>query len=226
MPNVAQGVGAAIGENARVSAADETLFDLPDDARRPAARIVLLTGASGSGKTSLTRRLGLPVVQLDDFYRDHDHPQMPTRFGIVDWDDPRSWDADAAVAALVELCTTGECDVPVYDIPSSQRTGMRRVDAAGAPVVLAEGIFAAHVVDRLRTEGILADAICLARPAVVTAWFRLLRDLGERRKPPLTLVRRGWGLMRDEPRLVADWTARGCRPCTPERAEQDIRALL
>lgn len=203
-----------------------TLFDLPDDVRRPRARVVLMTGASGSGKTSLTRRLGIPVVELDEFYRDQDHPDMPKRFGIVDWDDPQSWDADAAVAALVELCAVGEADIPIYDIPSSRRTGTTRLDVTEAPLVLAEGIFAAHIVERLRAEGVLADAICLARPAAVTAWFRLLRDLGERRKPPLTLVRRGWGLMRDEPRLVREWTALGCRPCTPAHAEADVRALL
>ncbi|BDZ41418.1 hypothetical protein GCM10025865_07170 [Paraoerskovia sediminicola] len=204
----------------------DALFDVPPGARTPGTRIVLLTGASGSGKTSLCRRLGLPVIELDDFYRDHDHPGMPLRFGIVDWDDPASWDADGALSALVELCATGETDVPVYDIPTSRRTGTTHVDVAGARVVVAEGIFAAELVRRARAEGILADAVCLARPAVVTAWFRFLRDMGERRKPPLTLVRRGVGLMRDEPRLVRGWTERGCRPVTPEQAEKDIRALL
>src|SRR5690606_3864548 len=46
------------------------LFDIPPGARRTPVRVVLLTGPSGSGKTSLTGRLGLPVVSLDDFYRD------------------------------------------------------------------------------------------------------------------------------------------------------------
>ncbi|GII98343.1 uridine kinase [Sediminihabitans luteus] len=204
---------------------DDALFDLPDGARSPRRRVVLLTGASGSGKTSLTRRLGLPVVQLDDFYRDLDHPAMPVRFGIVDWDDPASWDADAALDALDALCRDGAADVPVYDIPTSRRTGTTRLDVGDAPLVVAEGIFAAHLVTAVRERGILADAICLARPAVVTAWFRLLRDLGEMRKPPLTLVRRGWGLMRDEPRLVREWTALGCRPLTPAEAERTVRGL-
>ncbi|ROS76643.1 uridine kinase [Cellulomonas sp. PhB143] len=205
---------------------DDTLFDVPPGARSTPVRVVLLTGPSGSGKTALCRRLGLPVVHLDDFYRDVDHPRMPMRFGIVDWDDPESWDSGAALEALVELCRTGHAEVPVYDIPTSRRTGTARLDAEGAPVVVAEGIFAAELVASARAEGILADAVCLARPAVVSAWFRFLRDMGERRKPPLTLVRRGIGLMRDEPRLVRGWVRRGCRPVTPEQAERDIRALL
>ncbi|WP_336722269.1 ATP-binding protein [Cellulosimicrobium cellulans] len=202
------------------------LFDLPPGSRAVPTRIVLLTGASGSGKTSLTRRLGLPVVALDDFYLDHDHPDLPQRFGIVDWDDPRSWDATGAVAALVELARTGHADVPVYDIPTSRRTGTTHLDVTGSRVVLAEGIFAAEIVAACRAQDVLADAICLRRPRLMTFWFRLLRDLAEMRKPPLTLFRRGWGLLRAEPALVRHWESLGCRALTPAQAEKEIRALL
>jgi uridine kinase len=203
----------------------DALFDLSPEARRPTTRVVLLTGPSGCGKSALTRRLGLPTVALDDFYRDHDHPGMPQRFGIVDWDDPASWDADAATDALRTLVTTGRAEVPVYDIPTSRRTGTTTVETQGERVVVAEGVFAAELVARLRAEGLLADAICVARPRMVTFWFRLLRDVAESRKPLPTLLRRGWGLMRAEPALVARWTALGCRPLSPVVAEREIRRV-
>ena len=85
----------------------DALFDVPEGARRPRVRVVLLTGPSGCGKTELTRRLGLPVVALDDFYLDGDHPDLPRAHGIVDWDDPRSWDGAGALAALREVAATG-----------------------------------------------------------------------------------------------------------------------
>ena len=76
---------------------------LPRPAAPPRARVVLLSGPSGSGKSSLAARVGLPTVCLDDFYRDGDDagPAGRRPLGIVDWDDPASWDADRAVAALV-----------------------------------------------------------------------------------------------------------------------------
>jgi uridine kinase len=206
------------------------LFDRPAPrAVRPRARVVLLCGPSGSGKTSLTRRLGLPVLQLDDFYRDADDtgtdPPMPHRFGIVDWDDPDSWDGRAALQTLVRLCVDTVADVPVYDIPTSRRTGTARLDLAGAPVVLAEGIFAAHLVASCREAGVLADALCLRMSPAVTFWRRLARDLSESRKPPLTLARRGLALMRDEPALVEQWVALGCRPVSVAEAEAAVRAV-
>ena len=197
------------------------------------ARVVLLAGASGSGKTSLTRRVGLPTLALDDFYRDGDDarrdPPLPMRFGIVDWDDPASWDADAALAAVERLCRTGAADVPVYDIPTSRRTGTARFDLGDSRVFVAEGIFAAELVPRLRAhpegERLLADALCLTLHPAVTFGRRLLRDLAEMRKPPLTLVRRGFALARGERALVARWIALGCRPCSIPEAEAELRAL-
>ena len=197
------------------------------------ARVVLLAGPSGSGKTSLTRRVGLPVLALDDFYRDSDDvrtdPPLPRRFGIVDWDDPASWDAAAATAAVVQLCRNGVTDVPVYDIPTSRRTGTHRLDLAGAPVFVAEGIFAAELVPLLRAlpdgDQLLAHALCLTLHPAVTFGRRLLRDLAEMRKPPLTLVRRGLGLAWSERALVERWTRLGCRPCSIPEAEVTLRSL-
>jgi uridine kinase len=190
---------------------------------------VLLAGASGSGKTSLTRRTGLPTLALDDFYRDADDPRhdppLPRRFGIVDWDDPASWDAAAALAAVEALCRNGAADVPVYDIPTSRRTGTVRVDLGGRNLFVAEGIFAAELVAAAGERGLLADALCLTLHPAVTFGRRLLRDLAEMRKPPLTLLRRGLALARAERGLVDRWTALGCRPCSPAEAERTLRAL-
>ncbi|WP_328798982.1 uridine kinase family protein [Puerhibacterium puerhi] len=203
----------------------DALFDVPPEARRPRVRVVLLTGPSGSGKSALVRRLGLPAVMLDDFYLDGDHPGLPRRFGIVDWDDAGSWDREGALEALRTLATSGRAEVPVYDIPTNRRTGTTVLDTAGAPLVVAEGVFAAELVAACRAEGILADAICLRRPRLVSFWFRFLRDVAEARKPVPTLLRRGWALLRSEPATVARWVAQGCRPVPPAQAERDIRAL-
>lgn len=194
------------------------------------ARVIVLAGPSGSGKSHLAERLGLPVLRLDDFYRDGSDPQLPriasgANAGLVDWDDPASWLGDEAVDALATLCRTGSVETPIYDIAHDGRNGFRSLSLDGAPLVLAEGIFAHHVVDQLRTAGLLAAAYCLRQHPMVTFWRRLSRDLREHRKPPLVLVRRGVALMRDQRRIVAAAAAAGCVACSSDEAYRLVQRL-
>lgn len=191
-------------------------------------RVVVLAGPSGSGKSRLAERLrrrhGWPIVRLDDFYHDLDHPDLPRSedLGIVDWDHPDSWDRHTAVAALARLCETGSAEMPVYDISVSRAVGRQRVTSRPDDLVLAEGIFAAEAIPALREAGLLHSAWCIRHHRVHTFGLRLARDLAERRKPPLTLVRRGLLLTRDEPRIVARHLSLGARAATPTQAERAL----
>ncbi len=185
----------------------------------PCARVVLLAGPSGSGKSRLAERSGLPRLQLDDFYRDGDEsglPRLPG--GAIDWDDPRSWNRDAALAAIESLCAAGRADVPVYSISASRVEGSQVIGLDGAGMFVAEGIFVAELIEPCRSRDLLQEAICVRRPRVVNFWHRLRRDLAERRKPPLFLVRRGLLLARREASIAADLRARGCVCLSPSEA--------
>ncbi|MCX4410598.1 uridine kinase [Streptomyces sp. NPDC059837] len=183
-------------------------------------RVVLLCGPSGSGKSLLAADSGLPVLRLDDFYKEGTDPTLPQVEGSpdIDWDHPQSWDADIAVAAIEELCRTGRTTVPVYDIALSARTGAEALHIERTPLFIAEGIFAAEIVERCRELGLLADALCLSRGPVTTFRRRFLRDLREGRKSVPFLLRRGWRLMRAERSIVARQSALGAHPCDKAEA--------
>lgn len=179
------------------------------------ARIVLLAGPSGSGKTHLAAQSGLPVLELDDFYRSGDDPELPrdASLGIVDWDDPGAWDAAGAVEAIEQICRTGSADVPVYDMAQDGRVGSRRFDVGGHSRLVGTGIFAAEIVAACAERGVLADAVVVRRARWKNFLRRLRRDLAERRKPALTLVRRGIALFHTETSVIERQIALGCRPC-------------
>ena len=193
------------------------------------ARVIVLAGPSGAGKSRLAERLGLPVLRLDDFYKDGDDPTLPTittgaNAGLVDWDHPDSWLHDDALAALTALCRDGSTEVPVYEIARNGRCGSQPLDLAGSPLFVAEGIFAPEIVPDCRRAGLLEAAYCITQRPVVTFWRRLTRDLREHRKPPLVLVRRGLALMRDQRRVVAHAVELGCEVATSDEARARIGA--
>jgi uridine kinase len=194
------------------------------------ARVIVLAGPSGAGKSHLAERIGLPVLRLDDFYRDGDDPALPRitegpNAGLVDWDHAGSWHHGRAVEALETLCLEGRVDVPSYSIPHNATVGHRLLDLAGSPLFFAEGIFAAEVVPWCRDRGLLAAAYVVRQHPVITFWRRLTRDLRERRKPPVVLLRRGVALLRGQQRVVARAVELGCTPATSHEAAHAIRRL-
>jgi uridine kinase len=181
------------------------------------ARVVVLAGPSGSGKSRLGERARLPVVRLDDFYKDGDDPTLPriasgANAGHVDWDHPDSWRPEDALTTLARLCRTGRAHAPVYDIARNGRCGTHPIALDGHRFVVAEGVFAQDLVPALRECGLLAAAYCVHQHPLRTFWRRLRRDLRERRKPPRVLLLRGLALMREQREFVRRAVALGCTP--------------
>lgn len=195
------------------------------------ARVIVMAGPSGSGKSRLAAHTGLPVLRLDDFYREIEDPGLPLiaegpNAGLVDWDHPGSWSPEDAVAALEELTGTGRVEAPTYDLSTSRRVGSHPVELGGASYVVAEGIFAQDLVPLLARRGLLAAAYCLDQSPLVTFWRRLHRDLREHRKPPRVLVARGLALMRDQRTFVRRAVALGCEAAAPDEVRRRIAALV
>ena len=200
-----------------------------DDAAAPSERcadVVLLVGPSGSGKTYLAHSVGLPILALDDFYRADTDPGMPVgEDGKVDWEHPGSWNPSAAVDALEELCCRDEVTVPDYSFSHNRAVGSKVVRRGDARVVVAEGIFAAELIEPLQACGLLADALLIRQNRWVTFGRRLVRDLREARKSRWYLMTQGWAKTMAEPAVVARQLGKGARPVSKPEARTVLADL-
>ncbi len=193
--------------------------------------LVLVAGESGSGKSHLARISGCPRFRLDEYYLDWDAPNLPqTDYGIIDWDHPGTWDGASALDAIEQLVRTGETTIPTYDISTSRRIGQHQLTLPTATpgrrlVVIAEGIFAPELVQPARARGLDVTGIWLHRPPLLIFLLRLVRDLRQNRKPPAVLLRRGWALLRSEPRRRRAALAKGCTSLTMTEARRVVERL-
>lgn len=187
--------------------------------------IVLVAGPSGSGKSRLARAAGLPKINLDDFYRDGDAPGLPRARGIVDWDDPATWDGTAAVAAIVAAAEQDVVELPVYAIAANARTGTQCLVLGEAQAVVVEGVFAVETLAPLRDHGLTLCPVWLDRDRTLVALLRLRRDIREHRKPLSVLLRRGFALWRAQPGQRQRALVAGFEPLCMRAALRRMRTL-
>jgi uridine kinase len=172
----------------------------------------------------VARKAGVPTLNLDDFYYDADHPGLPRTLGIVDWDDPSTWNGVAAAEAIKELARTGRAEVPRYDISASAAVGTRIIDLGDAPCFIAEGIFAVEAAAYCRNADVDVVTCYLDRPTWLVTVLRFVRDVREHRKPVPVLVRRGLALSRNDAELRRRALTAGFRPVSVAEALAIIAA--
>ena len=175
----------------------------------------------GPASSGLAARLGLPVLRLDDFYKDGDDPTLPritegANAGLVDWDHPNSgcpttrwprssgcapWEAPRcpSTRSPVTAATEASSSTWVSTASSWPRASLPRRSCPSAGLVASSRRRTACASTRSSRSG------------------RLTRDLREHRKPPLVLLRRGLALLRDQRRVVDHAVALGCRAVHPTR---------
>jgi uridine kinase len=148
----------------------------------PPSLVIAVAGGTGSGKTSVARRLAeaLPagtasVIEFDAYYRDQTGVSDAAR-RAVNYDHPDALETDLLADHLRRLRQGESVEVPLYDFVShTRRPETRRVDPT--PVIVVEGILAlalAHIRQHCDIK------VFVDTDADIRVFRRIRRDLEER----------------------------------------------
>ena len=150
--------------------------------------IVLVSGASGSGKTTEARKilseldkLGTPLlryqgqpflVEMDMFYRDESKDQSDVLGG--NYDHPAEIDV-TGIEEFLDLVMEGrEASVPVYDFSTGRRKGRKGpIIPDRNPVILVEGIYSMGLLSHRSNLNVFVEA----RSKMELLARRLIRDV-------------------------------------------------
>ena len=144
--------------------------------------VIGVAGGTGSGKTTLTRRLKehfgsheVCVLNHDNYYRQHDDMPFEERCQL-NYDHPDALETDLMVEHLRQLKAGHAVDCPTYDHSLHNRSD-RTLHIEPAPVILVEGIL-------IFTDPALCELmdikVCVDTDADVRILRRIVRDVKKR----------------------------------------------
>ncbi|GIV69108.1 uridine kinase [Caldilinea sp.] len=109
------------------------------------AFIIGVAGGTGSGKTTVSRRIWEAVgreriayIQHDNYYKDQSH-LTPEQRALTNYDHPDSLETSLLVEHLKELRAGRPVDIPIYDFAIHNRS-KQTLRVEPARVILVEGI--------------------------------------------------------------------------------------
>lgn len=107
--------------------------------------IIGVTGGTGSGKTTVTRKImeefgdvSLAYIPQDAYYKDQSHLTMDERV-LTNYDHPLAFDTDLLKAHIVELLKGNAIQMPVYDFTEHNRSE-ETIPVEPKEVIIIEGI--------------------------------------------------------------------------------------
>ncbi|MBS4750602.1 uridine kinase [Granulicatella sp. zg-ZJ] len=144
--------------------------------------VIGVTGGSGSGKTSVSRKIlesfpGLSILLLeqDSYYKNQDHLTFEERLK-TNYDHPNAFDGDLLVQDLQKLINFESISKPVYDYVNHTRSS-EVILQAPKDVIILEGLF---VLEDERLRHLMDIKIYVDTDDDLRIIRRIKRDIEER----------------------------------------------
>lgn len=144
--------------------------------------IIGIAGGSGSGKTSVTKKImeslkghSIILLEQDYYYKDQSDKTMEERLQ-TNYDHPFAFDNDLLIKHLQQLINRETIDIPTYDYTNHTRSS-KTIIVEPKEVIIIEGIFALEN-DELRN--LMDVKIYVDTDSDIRILRRLSRDIKER----------------------------------------------
>jgi len=168
--------------DAAARTSDASGVDESDATPLPKPLIIGIAGGSGSGKSTVARKVAEAISQssvafldMDAYYRNFAHLPMEER-KRVNWDHPESFDTELLVSQVRALCAGRSVDKPVYDFVAHVRSARtERVNPADVLVLDGILLFVDEALRSLCDVKVFVDA-----DADIRLIRRLKRDVQKR----------------------------------------------
>lgn len=159
----------------------EDFLDLECKMRRKPI-IIGVTGASGGGKTSVSRAIldsfpnaRIAMIQHDSYYKDQAHLSFEERVK-TNYDHPLAFDTDFMIEQLKELLKGRPVDIPVYDYKAHTRSD-KTFRQEPQDVIIVEGIL---VLEDERLRDLMDIKLFVDTDDDIRIIRRIKRDMMER----------------------------------------------
>ncbi|RPF58170.1 uridine kinase [Abyssicoccus albus] len=146
------------------------------------ATIIGIAGGSGSGKTSVTRKimnqlshLNIGLIEQDYYYKDQSHLTFEERLE-TNYDHPFAFDNDLFVEHLEQIKNKHHVEVPTYDYKVHTRSE-KTLSILPKDVMIVEGIF---VLEDQRLRDLMDVKVYVDTDADIRILRRIMRDMKER----------------------------------------------
>ncbi|WP_255397387.1 MULTISPECIES: uridine kinase [Sporosarcina] len=144
--------------------------------------VIGITGGSGSGKTSVTKKIhevfqghSVVVIEQDDYYKDQSHLVFEERL-TTNYDHPLAFDTDLLIQHIHQLINRQAIEKPTYDYTLHTRSA-EKVPVDSQDVIILEGIL---VLEDERLRDLMDIKLFVDTDSDIRIIRRILRDIHDR----------------------------------------------
>lgn len=186
--------------------------------------VIGIAGGSGSGKTSVTRKVmdvfhehSVVVIEQDYYYKDQSHLSFEQRLQ-TNYDHPLAFDNDLLIEHIEKLVARQPIEKPVYDYERHTRS-TEVIHVSPMDVIIVEGIL---VLEDERLRKLMDMKLFVDTDADLRILRRIVRDTEERGRTLQSVIDQYLSVVRPMHNQFIEPTKRYADIIIPEGGENDV----